>query len=1091
MNRPHSVLSFTIPAPVRTVRHLSLYVALFLSGAAALAYQTTWGRMLDRVFGVGDLAVATVLAAFFLGLGIGSAYGGRIAKSLSRPAWVYAALELGIGAWALLSLLLIPNVHSIYAWLGAGAGFGVVTVIRFTLALALLLPPTIFMGATLPVLIRVVAKSGESWSRQATMLYVINTLGAATGAGLTGLALLPRLGNRMTLICAAGASIFGGLLVLSLFRRHGQVAAEEELGTETEAEEPEEPEESRLGLACALAFMAGQAALAGEVLWTRVLRIVLHGTTPAFASMLVCYLVGIAGGSLIAERLGRKGNAGRIFAWLQVLMGLLTVGAMYLAPHLPRILGIVSGEADLDPYRTWTMLATAAVLLLPLSLVLGTSVPLAWRLAGGGADVAAENAGRVLAWNTIGGLIGSLLAGFVMVPSFGISLSLAIVAVVHFETAVVAFRGLSVRLRDKLIAILAPNVAVVAILGVKPDIDLPFLLHARNDAITAIVEGPAAPTWEDQIISLREGRNTTVTITDEDGLWRLYNDGRPESGFGGDPPGFGAELSMLGSLPVLFANQTERAMVIGLGAGHTTAVMLGGDWEQLDVVELEEAVVDAARELYEHEEEPFPLDDERAHLVVDDARARLVLSPPATYDAIVSQPSHPWLAGSSALYTHEFLEEAARALKDDGVMVLWVNLFRTELATLQTVTATLRSVFPYGHGFVVEDSSWILVASRQPIPLNERVAERVRVEGLRPYMEPQGLDHIIDLAAVRELDQVGFEAFGRDAEIISDDKPLLEFILAQTASGMSIGYTEIDWAVYDTPWISPEAFDELPENNRDEILLARIREVENRVPGLDRFEASLAALTMPDDDRSLILGTLYEARGHVRTALGHYDASTDHDAAHAADELRLAERAFYRLVTVARDRSTMPDSARPFLTAALVTEREADMDRALAVATEANNADDTTLVDVVQAYRDEGCEGVLATPSLEAEAPRNEHVAFLATRCAFQAGDDLTATRFLAERTRVRRALALDEGKKGREAENSGNVGRAIRHFRRCLMANPAHGPSAAALARILADRDRLDEATEILRRAAQAAEGLPQSTSAIEGAADSLMISL
>jgi spermidine synthase len=250
---------------------------------------------------------------------------------------------------------------------------------------------------------------------------------------------------------------------------------------------------------------------------------------------------------------------------------------MWLAPQLPRILGLVSGEADLDPYRTWTMLATAAVLLLPLSLVLGTSIPLAWRLAGGDASTAAENAGRVLAWNTVGGLVGSLLAGFVMVPALGIEFSLAIVAVVHLETALVAFRGTSETLVQKLASLVLPNVAVVAIFLIRPTIDLPFLLHARNDAITAIVEGPNAPTWASQIVSLREGRNTTVTITDEDGLLRLYNDGRPESGFGGDEPGFGAELSMLGSLPILFANAHKRAMMIGLGAGHTTAVMLGGE----------------------------------------------------------------------------------------------------------------------------------------------------------------------------------------------------------------------------------------------------------------------------------------------------------------------------------------------------------------------------------------------------------------------------------------------------------------------------------------------------------------------------------
>ncbi len=807
--------------------------------------------------------------------------------------------------------------------------------------------------------------------------------------------------------------------------------------------------------------------------------------------MLVCYLVGIAGGSLIAERVGRALDPGRLFGFLQGFMAVLTVVAMWLAPHLPRVLGLIGGEADLDPYRTWVMLATAAVLLLPLALVLGTSIPLAWRLAGGTAEVAAENAGRVLAWNTIGGLLGSLLAGFVMVPALGIELSLVTIAVVHLLTTAVAFRGTSRRLVAQLASFVVPTLIAVAILLWRPTIDLPFLLHARNDAVNAIVEGPAAPIWQEQIVSLREGRNTTVTITDEDGLLRLYNDGRPESGFGGDAPGFGAELSMLGSLPVVFAREQKRAMVIGLGAGHTTAVMLGGDWERLDVVELEEAVVDAARELYEAEDTPFPLDDPRAHLIVDDARARLVLSPEGTYDAIVSQPSHPWLAGSSALYTQEFFEEAARALKPGGVMCLWVNLFRTELPTLESVTATLRSVFPHGHAFVVEDSSWILIASREPIPLGEQAAERIKSDGLEPYLEPQGLDHIIDYAAVRELDGRGFQAFGAGAELIHDDRPLLEFELAQTASGMTVNYIELDYAVYDTPWISSAAFDDLPERYRDEILLARIREVENRVPGLHRFEESLPELTMVDDERELVLGRLFEKRGWVHTSLAHYDASNDPDAALSADELRHAERAHYQLVTVDQDREAIPYEARPYLSSALAVDQARFIDRAIEVAVEADDDDDETLIEVARAYRQGRCEGLLATASLEIEVRRDEYVALLAARCAFAAGDEAQAIHYMEERTRVRRALALDEGKKGREAENGGNISRALRHYRRSLMANPAHGPSAAALARILVDRGHSEQAQEVLRAAAQAAEGLPQSTSAIEGAAESLMLDL
>src|SRR5690606_31705610 len=168
---------------------------------------------------------------------------------------------------------------------------------------------------------------------------------------------------------------------------------------------------------------------------------------------------------------------------------------------------------------------------------------------------------------------------------------------------------------------------------------------------------------------------------------------------------------------------------------------------RLDVVELEESVVRAARLLYEAREKPFPLDDPRSHLVVDDARAQLVLAPEGTYDAVVSQPSHPWLAGSSALYTEEFFREVDRALAPGGVFALWTNLFRIHVRHLKSIVATLLEVFEHVNAFVAESSSFILVASHAPIRFDERFAERVSSEGLQPYLRPFALDDIVDFTS--------------------------------------------------------------------------------------------------------------------------------------------------------------------------------------------------------------------------------------------------------------------------------------------------------------------------------------------------------
>lgn len=1094
------------------VRIASLYLALFLSGAAALVYQSTWGRMLQRVFGVSDLAVATVLATFFLGLGLGSAVGGRWGSKVARPARLYALLEIAIGGWALLSLLLIPRVHDLYAAIGGGAGFGLLTVVRFLIALLILLPPTLLMGATLPVLIAAVARRGVDWSSSATWLYATNTLGAVLGAGVTGLYLVPTYGAKFSIVVAAGAS-FTAAAVVYLLWRQGDVSR-----PSAAEEAPEDSPEatsvaagglsSNVRLAMIVAFVAGVASLASEVLWTRVLRLVVQGTTQAFAAMLVNFLVGIALGSLIAERLMRRPDRdpAKLFAITQLLLAVLTVVAIFVGSQLPRLSVLVQGSTEVVPHEAWVILVLSSFLLLPLALVLGTSVPLAWRIAGGGADEAADHSGRVLAANTLGGLLGSLCAGFVLIPGYAalledtspselrvsaLELSLMTVMFIHLLAATIGLRARARSLVSKVTALTGPLALGVGLVAVGPSLNLPFLLDAWYDPTAAVISGPE-DHWRDYVVFLREGRNTTVTVLDRDQTLRLFNDGRPESGFGADQPGFGEELVVLGSLPTVFAEERERAMAIGLGAGHTTAVLLGGPWREVHVVELEGAVVDAARFLYETRQRPFPLDDERARLIVDDARAQLVLADEDSYDAVVSQPSHPWLAGSSALYTKEFFQEVDRALTDGGVLSLWTNLFRIDLAHLRSIVATLLEVFDHVRAFVVEDSSFILVAGHGPLPLGEEAARRLSFEGLRPFLRPFALDDLVDYAAGMELDTEGARAFAAGGEIIVDDRPSLEFDLARIPHMQDLSRRDVDVALETIPWITPESFATIPEELRTDVLINRVEYVALRRRAMLRVRAALPNLEMPEADRHLVEGVIAEYLGDVGGALAHYDAASGDDrAAYRADQLRSAER-LHRSLLASLDRPrSRPTSLRPFLVAALeLTDRERAR-QVIALHGEVANGADDALVRFTQAWVDGSCETARA---VTAEAPPvldELPVALEAARCAFAAGDREAGLDFMRAYHRAARADAARNARDGQEARNAGNNGLAMRYFYRALAAYPAHATSAASLARMLHHLDRTDEAAEVLRRAYRAARGLPAAESALRGAADEIGVAL
>lgn len=1083
----------------------TLYVALFSSGAAALVYQSTWGRMLQRVFGVSDYAIATVLATFFLGLGLGSAIGGRYGDRVKRPARIYALLEVGVAAWALASLWLVPRVHSIYS--GLGAEGATLTVVRFMLAVLILLPPTILMGATLPMMISAAARRGIVWERSATWLYATNTFGAVLGAALTGLYLVPVHGARASIVVAAGASLFAALIVFVAWRKTTLVddpIAEPEPAADDEPRLP-----PAVKTAALLAAGAGFASLAGEVLWTRVLRMVVQGTTQAFAAMLVNFLLGIALGSLIANWLARRYDARWLFAGTQLLLSALTLGSIWTATQIPRLVMLIHESTLVVPHEWSVLLGASAVLLFPIALTLGTSIPLAWRIAGGHGGEAADHGGTVLAANTIGGLVGSLVAGFVLVPllqvepseemvalgqgflegTSGVERALVVVAAIHALMAAAAGLAATARapVAARVLTALVPVAALTLMLWGRPTLHLPYLLDAWYDPSTALVEGPD-DTWNEGVRLLKEGRNTTVTVIDRGDSLRLFNDGRPESGIGGSDPGFGEELVVLGSLPTLYAAEPERAMIVGLGGAHSTAVALGGPFEQVDVVELEHAIVDAARYLYDDSERDFPLDDGRANLIIDDARAQLVLAEPGSYDAVISQPSHPWLAGSSALYTVEFFEEVQRALDEGGVLSLWSNLFRIEVRHLRRIVATLLEVFENVHAYVAEDSSFILVAGDGDFSLGQRYAERVASEGLRPYLRPFAMDDLADYASVLELDTAGARAFAAGAEPLVDDKPALEFELAKLEhfSGLELG--QLDWALRDVPWMSAETFGTVPEELRSDLLLQRIGWTGLRWHQLERLREQLPDYPLEESERALVEGALAEQVGDVSGALDAYqDALPDPRAHYRLSLLLDEERLWARQIALGREHPEGFHSARRLLRAALARPSGAPV--ALQVAEATNDGSDVPLRELLKAVVAGDCAAVMDAIERYPLALDDEHGARHAMRCAFATG--VRGPELAARWDRVRRAVAQQNRELGQEAVTERNHGLAMRHFRRALMADEADARSAIALSQILTTLERHDEAAEVLRAAHRAARGLGDLVESIENQASALDVDL
>jgi spermidine synthase len=768
-----------------------------------------------------------------------------------------------------------------------------------------------------------------------------------------------------------------------------------------------------------------------------------------------------------------------------VLLAVLTVVAMTIAPQLPRLIVLMQQSQNVTPTDLAVILTVSGVLLFPIALVLGTSIPLCWHLARSGPEKAAQHAGKILAANTLGGLAGSMAAGFGAVPLFGVELSLLLVMFLHLVIGGTVLQGAVGRgLVPRVAAVAGPLALGMLALSAGPTLHLPFLLGVRAYPSKALLKGPSDPFWE-AFLFMEEGRNTTVTVLETPGKLHLYNDGRPESHFLDFEPGIGEELVVLGGLPSLYAEQRERALVIGLGAGHTATMLLQGPWRDIHVVELEEAVVHAARFMHEARGEPFPVDDPRVRLTVDDARAQLVLAAEGSLDTVVSQPSHPWLAGSSALYTREFFLEVRRALRPKGVFSLWVNLFRIQSEHVKRILATLVSVFPNVNGFVVESSSLILVASTSPLVLGAAAEERFEAMGLARFLKRRKLNHFSALVARRELDGPAVGALDLDVAPIVDDRPALEFELASLPPTAKLHLGDLDQMFSGTAWMAPPSFQALPADERLDVVLERIRWARTRPLALDRVERSLEQLDLSGVEDAIVRGALAAARGDVGTALGHFDSVEHPIAATLADQLRAHQLSFGELADRAMKRKVPPKDPTALIRAAIALVKPDVMAHAVAVAEASPIGEKSPLLPVLEAMHDSGCEGVLAIPSREIAATDDDDALFLAERCAMEAGKLGEASWLGDERSRVREVLAQKAAEAGVDHMTNGNVDAAILHFRRALAKNPGHAVAATSLASVLASRGDMVGARRVLVAAHFASRGLPGAEQVARAAAE------
>lgn len=756
--------------------------ACFLaSGAAGLLYEVVWSKELSYLLGNALHSVATVVAAFLTGLALGALLlGVRLARRRDG-ARVYALLELGVAALGLASMPVLRGLDPLWGALyhalgGEGPAY---FAVRFALLFLLLLPPTLLMGATLPVLV------GHFEHRAVgpalAQLYAVNTAGAVAGSLLGGFWLVPGVGLTATTWVAALLNAGAGLLAMA--------AAGGSLRPE-DAALPAAPAGGSALLPApwratvgALFALSGFAALALQIAWVRLFGLLFGSSVYSFAAVLAVYLLGLAAGSaLVAARTRRPGLVG-VFASLELGIALAALGTLRLFPWLPEgFLALARAAAG-----RWGALyagqagLVAAVLLVPC-LLLGAVFPVAARLLqsrdGGHAT------GLAYAVNTAGSLTGTLLAGFVLIPALGVQGTQLVASVLSGSLGLAALalasgRG-EVGPRARL-AGLALAVAGGLLLFGLPRWD-PALMSAgiyRPRELERVVvaserRGASRPsvrigTRDERTLFYREGVNGSVYVASDSAgraVWLRV---------GGKVDASTADMTtqvLLGVLPGACAPPGGRAMVVGLGSGVTASAVLASRPASLEVVEIEPAVVEASRFFFPGG--GGPLEDPRARLVLGDARTHLAYARGA-YDVIVSEPSNPWMAGVNNLFTVDFYRRVRTRLSARGVFCQWIQLYELSDPARSSLLASFRAVFPRAQAFFVPGGDDLLLLA---LPAGGELSlARLREPGMRTALGRGGIPEPEALAAfyVGDLDTLAARGLIGPARLNRDDLPVVEY----------------------------------------------------------------------------------------------------------------------------------------------------------------------------------------------------------------------------------------------------------------------------------------------------------------------------
>jgi spermidine synthase len=702
--------------PFRTSLQPALLAIFALSGFSGLIYQSIWTQYLGLVLGHAAFAQTLVLAIYMGGLALGSWIASRRVVTLGNAVMAYAIVEAVIGLYAFV-------FHPVFV---AYAGYSQATVLphlagasvgvyQWSTAALLILPQCILLGTTFPLMAAGCLRlQPDAQGRSLGGLYFTNSFGAAIGALTATFVLLPRIGMPGAMALAGGINLVVAAVAVWLARATAALPALPAPAAAAPESAAATTRDRRL-----VTIVLGAAAITGatsfmyEIVWVRMLNLVLGTTLHSFELMLAAFILGLAGGAYWIHRRGdAQESTLRLAGIVQVLMGLCALASAlaftqafhwmsWLLAHVPRTDG---GYAMFNLGSA----SIAMLVMFPTAFFAGATLPLftVSLLRGGQGE---RSVGWVYAANTLGAIAGVLLVVHVMVPGLGLHMSLVLAALLDVVLGVVLlsmFGGTRAE-RDKRFALAAGlGMVVVALLFGRVD----PVVQASGVFRTGRVPGPG----EFDVLFLSDGKTATVSVMkSRDGhSATIATNGKPDAGMRAlEYPPLSDEVTMVmaGALPLALHPAPRSVGVIGWGSGLTTHTLLGSRHvESVETIEIEPTMHQGARLFGKRVERAYG--DPRSKVVFADARTYFAAGA-KHYDVIVSEPSNPWVSGVAGLFTEEFYGFVDAHLNPDGLFVQWIQAYEMNDELVARIVTALLARFDNVEVYITNSSDLLVVAS--------------------------------------------------------------------------------------------------------------------------------------------------------------------------------------------------------------------------------------------------------------------------------------------------------------------------------------------------------------------------------------------